>query len=402
MKRLSDQSSLSPYLRDLLTLLWPTTAEPPHSDTSNVPFVVIPNLHEPKLVIPRKPLAATGAALRNYRASATGPGMLAIQAVSLGARLGLLELLPSRLTVQTSNDAIDAHLSRILATKVSVAMYIGPQRAIQKPVLQVLNSRGHTLAFAKLAINDLTSSLIRCEAEAISRLTASKLRHLGTPRVLSYAHWGGGDLIVQSAVAPGGSSARLKRLLPEATQELARSFGITESEWVQSEYRARLFKRVTAHSASSHAETILQTLHWLDEELCADLVQFGSSHGDWAPWNMTSTESQVIAWDWEHFESGVPVGFDAVHFDLSEQLFDGTNSVVDAFASLLEGRSGDLTSSVCSRIGRPQLVALYVLETVTRYLERGEDVVGGTRLSRIDEWLPHVLTQCRNALRRRV
>lgn len=401
MKKRSDQASLSPYLCDLLALLWPPI-EGRAAGVWNVPFVVIPNLHEPKLVIPRKPHAAAAAALRNYRASATGRGLVMIEAVALGARMGLLDLLPSRLTVQSSADSIDVHLSQLLATRVNVAMYIGPQRAVQKPVLQVLDSRGRTVAFAKLAINELTSSLIRCEAEAISRLTARNLQHLSTPRVLSFGRWHDSDLIVQSAAAPGGSNTRLRRLLPEATQELAGSFGIVESEWTQSEYRTRLFERVSAHGAASHAGTILQTLHWLDEELRAELVQFGSWHGDWAPWNMTSTESQVIAWDWEHFESGMPVGFDAVHFDLSEQLFDGGTSVVDAFSSVLEGRRGDLTSSACSGIGRSQVVTLYVLEIVTRYLERGEDLVGGTRLSRIDEWLPKVLARCQNALHSRV
>lgn len=402
MKPQSDASVISPYLQDLLQLLWPAPRTTALSESSHLSFVLIPNLRDPKLVIPRRPWAASAAALRNYRASATGRGMLVIRAVALGARLGFLNFLPSRLTVRSSDDSIDAYLSQVLATRVSIAMYIGPQRAIQKPVLQVLDANGRTVAFAKLAINELTASLIRREAEAIGQLSEHNLRHLDTPRIISQCKWRGTDLIVQSAIAPGGSDARLKRLLPEATRELANSSRVPERRWMQSGYRADLYKNILHHRSSPHAEYLLQLLDGLDVELAEDVVPFGSWHGDWAPWNMTSTETQVVAWDWEHFDTGVPIGLDAVHFDLAEQLFEGGTSVIDAYAGVLEGRRGDLTTYFTSDIGRPQLVTLYVLELVTRYLERGEDLVGGTSLSRVGEWLPEVVARCRIALHSRV
>ncbi len=366
-----------------------------------ISLVVIPSLRHPKLVIPREPTAAASAALRNYQASATGLRLAAVRGMALGARLGLLHLLPWRVVVCSSDESIDTHLSGILRMAVNVAMYIGPQRAIQKPVLQIIDSAGHTVAFAKLAINDLTSSLLRCEAESISRLTQRRLRHLGTPQVISYSRWRGSDLIVQTAVPPGGSETRLRRLLPDATKELGRSFGVANVGWLQSDYRARLYTRAAAHDTSPSAAEITRALLWLDDELGNDDLAVGSWHGDWAPWNMTSTPGRVIAWDWEHFETGVPVGLDAIHFDISEQLITGA-SVVDAFETSLRRSSQDLTSSVCAEDDRSRLVTLYALEIATGYLERGEDRVGGTPLSRIDDWLPEVLRRCRRALNSRV
>ena len=43
-------------------------------------------------------------------------------------------------------------------------------------------------------------------------------------------------------------------------------------------------------------------------------LAFGAWHGDWTPWNMASTAGGLLVWDWERFATGVPVGFDALHY----------------------------------------------------------------------------------------
>ena len=48
-------------------------------------------------------------------------------------------------------------------------------------------------------------------------------------------------------------------------------------------------------------------------------LTFGAWHGDWAPWNMASTERGLLVWDWERFTSGVPLGFDALHYRLQSR-----------------------------------------------------------------------------------
>ena len=41
---------------------------------------------------------------------------------------------------------------------------------------------------------------------------------------------------------------------------------------------------------------------------------FGSWHGDWMPWNLLRSGTDLWVWDWERSASGVPVGLDAAHF----------------------------------------------------------------------------------------
>ena len=53
-------------------------------------------------------------------------------------------------------------------------------------------------------------------------------------------------------------------------------------------------------------------------------VDFGSWHGDWAPWNMGYRDDIVQLWDWERFSSPVPIGFDAIHFAAQHVRHDRT------------------------------------------------------------------------------
>ncbi|MDQ4037768.1 MAG: hypothetical protein M3313_05335, partial [Actinomycetota bacterium] len=47
------------------------------------------------------------------------------------------------------------------------------------------------------------------------------------------------------------------------------------------------------------------------------VLDFAAWHGDWSPWNMAWRGRRVQLWDWERFESGVPVGMDRTHYVLS-------------------------------------------------------------------------------------
>jgi len=334
------------------------------------------------------------AALRNYKASATGIDGLVKQIASLGARAGLMSLMPGKMKLVRSNLSIDTYIGQMLQTEVRLALYIGPPRAVQKPVLQVLNLGGETIAFAKVAANALTQTLIRNETEAIRRIQAQRFEHIRTPQVLLHSTWRGADVIVQSPIAPGGSMRVTRQLLPQATLELARGFGSTWEPWSSSQYRGRLRAKVEEVSPRGDTALIRDALARLDEFAGDMPLEFGAWHGDWAPWNMTTHGGTIVAWDWEHFERGVPVGFDPVHYDVAQLLSNGATPV-EAFDAVLNRRSvGELVERTCDQEAVPVLVAAYVLEIATRYIHDGEDLVGGTAMSRLESWLPKVLSKC--------
>ena len=293
---------------------------------------------------------------------------------------------------------IETHLSRVLGYDVMVAVYMGPRRAVEKPVLQVLSPRGRTVAFAKLGTNDLTRALIRTEVATLERLAATQHVVLDMPRILHAGSWQGHELIVQGAVLGGDSKPPTVPLVGEAIREVAAVGGVALHEWASSPYRVELRERVRALADSPHQPPLEEALTALDDLAGGAAMRLGATHGDWAPWNMTQRGDRLTVWDWEHWRSGVPVGFDAVHHDLSRSVVLQSATPLAAIRAILDGVDSALTDQFAAQ-ARAALVTAYVIDIATRYIEDGEDAVGGTPLSRLGEWLEPALRICRSALR---
>ena len=174
------------YLTEVLETLWPGAPDAPGDPRGDVRLLALPHPRSARVVLPVRPWRVGAGALRHYRTSATGLRRLGAEVGSLGFRVGMGELLPGRGVRRPSANGIDTHLSEVLGRRVHVSLYVGPQRAVQKPVLQILDGRGRPVAFAKVALNPLTTRLIRNEAAALTRLQTADLRTVRVPRVLHH------------------------------------------------------------------------------------------------------------------------------------------------------------------------------------------------------------------------
>lgn len=386
--------TVSPHLTELLETLWPGGSG--GAAGPDVRMVALPNPRSPRVVLPGRPWRVAAGGLRHYKTSATGVRRVAAHAGSLGLRLGLGELLPGRLR-RSSADGIDAHLSEVLGRRVYVSLYVGPQRAVQKPVLQVLDEGGRPIAFAKVAVNPTTTRLIRHEAEVLGRLENAGLTGVRVPRVLHHGEWHSRELLVQEALVPTGRAEIAPERLAQAAREIAAIGGVQQQEPAGSDYVADLQARVGALPPQSSAYALGTTL---DAMLAspAPRLSIGSWHGDWAPWNMARSGSEVLVWDWEGFRTGVPVGFDACHYVVNEQVtFRGT-APTRAFRDLFEHGESVLGPMGVDSDARTWTALLYVIELATSYVENGEAAVAGTVLSRLDDWLEETLQAGRAAV----
>lgn len=396
-------SNFNAYFAEIIALLWPDegrTRPSGGSQNSDLSLIALPNRHRPKLLLPSHPPKVAAAALRNYKASATGRQVIVTKSLAAVARTGILRAFPNHLRVATSNQSIDNEISRLLGTKIHIAVYIGPDRAVQKPILQVIDASGSTVAFAKLSTRGMTRALIRHEAESLSILQSLVLQELGTPRVLGHMSWHGSELIVQSAVQPGHSRMRLREKLPTATMELMGCLGIAQQSWMSGHYRNSLLQRLVCIDKNPQAKPLKHLLAGLDARLARETIRLGAWHGDWAPWNMTTSDTRLIAWDWEHFQPGVALGLDAAHFDLSELTVNQGKAMVETFRLLLHGQVHGLVADLSNLPPRDVLFSLYLLEISLRYLEAGEDQVAGTKMSQMSTWLPDVVRLCLESLQR--
>jgi len=200
-------------------------------------------------------------------------------------------------------------------------MYLGPARANRKPVLQLVTGSGETAGFAKVGINPLSRSLVRAERDALTLLSEAGLTEVSIPRVLHHGEWNGLDVLVLSALP----AWQRRRPLPAARLaaamcELARVGGLRQETLSGGEYLARLRTRLAAADESADRTALMRMLDVLPAWADGATLTVGSWHGDWAPWNMANTGRGLMVWDWERFTSGVPQGFDALHYGLQAEL----------------------------------------------------------------------------------
>lgn len=387
------------YLRTVAGLLWPGSAIRRHRPWSirGDGYLVLPSAARPKLIVPSRPARVSAAAVRNYNTGAGRREQLIISAAAIALRTGLGRFVADVVLVPSSDsksgpatDDVRAHLSAQLGSSVDVGLYIGPARAVRKPLLQVLNGHGHTVAFAKLGVDEFTRSLVQHEAAALEHVHGCSPQWVVPPPVLYHGRWRGHELLVLGALRRGIAVAADNPVLARAADEIARLKPVPSGPLLASSYWQRLVARQEV-LADSRFTALLRASAARLRDRAPGTVAFGSWHGDWAPWNLTVADGQVRAWDWEKFESDVPIGYDTIHYSVHGMSALTGRSPLQAFELTLD--SSPVLLDPHGIEARSALVVfwLYVLELATRYLEDGEGEVGTIAMSRLADWLEPVL-----------
>jgi hypothetical protein len=332
------------------------------------------------------------AALRHYKASATTWDRRKLDTLALGARFGLADVLPHRVRIEqaTTGDDLAGYLSAVLGHDIVVSLHIGPPRANRKPVLQALTPDGAVAGFVKVGVDLLTCGLVRAEAAALAFLEDAPLTEVRSPRLLWHGQWRGHEVLVQEAF-PRGRRAHDLGELAGAMAELAAVRGVTTIPAGDSPYWRNLRPRLRALSQRDTAAALLRAVGRAEAAAGGTALPFGSWHGDWAPWNMTISRGRALVWDWERFETGVPVGYDAVHYTLQQAVRDGMTG--ESAAEDVLARAPEILAPLGLAPVAAWLVAvLYLIEIGTRYLHDGQ-AEAGARLGRVDRWLLPVLAR---------
>jgi hypothetical protein len=388
--RADDEQLRARYITEVLALLYPGAGERP------VEYLVIPNARRPRLLVPADDRRVAAAAVRRYAEPQSWLARLKRDAVVAALRTGLSGLLlRDRLRISPAEDTIDTYLGRALAGALGaglrLSVHIGPARANRKPVLQVLDATGRTLAFAKLGTSALTRELVRAETGALAAVGSAGLRAVRVPGVLHAGRWGEHEVLVQSALPVWRPRAPLTApRLAGAMLEVARCCGTGHGSLEGSGYWTRLRARLAAiaehpegAALQSAAERIVRAAGRVD-------LAFGSWHGDWSPWNMASLADAVLVWDWERFTPGVPIGFDALHHALqlgigrAPSAGQAVNELVAVAPDLL------LPFGVVHRQAVEVTCLLYLVDLATRYVT-DRQAEAGARLGVLGSWLLPVL-----------
>lgn len=388
------------FLQQTLATLWPPPARvsryrpwnrPVKDGAEATEFVVVPNERHAALLLPRRSRRAAAAALRNYKASASTWDRRKLDTLAVGARCGLADLLPHRVRIARGADGDDlgSYLSAMLGQPLVLSLHIGPPRANRKPVLQALTPEGACVGFVKVGVDPLTRRLVRAEAAALAFLERAALAQVQSPRLLLHGQWRDHEVLAQQALPRGERAADLARL-SAAMAELAQVRGVTAIPAAASPYWQGLRRRLSALQQRDVAAALRRFLDRAEAGAGATVLRFGSWHGDWAPWNMTMSQGRALVWDWERFETGVPVGYDAVHYAVQHA---SRSRAADLAAEMMLAAAPRVLGPVGVNREAAGLVAtLYLIEIGTRYLHEGQAEAGAWR-GRVDKWLLPVLAR---------
>lgn len=283
-------------------------------------MIVLPHARSPRLLVPAGNPAAASRAMRRFSAALSTRDTVKRLGVSGLLRAGTDASFPDRITVTERAGSLRGYLGEVFGEPVDFSMGLGTARANRKPVLQVFDSRGRDIAFVKIGGTSETDALVTTEAAALERLAGADLpSELDVPRLLHLGKWEGSSVLAMSVL---GTSflQRPSRQFDIPVQLMRRfhaSFADGERALTESPLWERLVSAQAALSSAEVRESLGEALAALHRAGSERPVSLGSWHGDWTPWNMSRRRGRIQLWDWERFETGVPLGLDRCHYGVN-------------------------------------------------------------------------------------
>lgn len=211
----------------------------------------------------------------------------------------------------------------------------GPPRANQKPVIQLHDGRGRTVAYVKVAWNELTRGLVATEQRAL-RHVAARTDRIAVPEILAAGEYRD---TVWLALAP----VRARHPRPPSASSLAEAAAAIERTgrpWTGAAPQSTFVKRLADRAAGlDRSATVVAALLARDGALP---VSEGGAHGDFVPWNIESGEPAPAVWDWERYRADGLLGYDRLHHRLQVAL----HRTPEPFPDALQRIAGDLVTTV--------------------------------------------------------
>jgi hypothetical protein len=172
--------------------------------------------------------------------------------------------------------------------------------------------------------------------------------------------------------------------------ELSRAGGLRHESLADSGYLQRLRASLATADDSAEQAALMQALDSLVAWAGGTALTFGSWHGDWSPWNMASISRGLLVWDWERFTTGVPQGFDALHYWLQTELKMRHCDPADAAARCIQQAPRLLSPFHVDATTARITAILYLADLATRYLV-DRQAEAGSPLGAPGTWLLPVI-----------
>lgn len=325
--------------------LWPSE---PGSQDNGTRYAIVGSPEVGQLLVPLDSRRAASEAFVKFDATMGLADRALRRSASLVARSGVFRFLTRRsrwidLGDKDHNGSLLSILSAATGKRdLQVAASFGPPRANQKPILRIMRSNGTTIAYAKVAWNDLTHRLIENEVKTLRLPQVGQLKTVTAPEVLYTGPW-----LDKSIAVFGALRQQPGKLAPsnEAFEEVAGMWGIEEYPLAGSDF-VRALEESAAQLIGPAAELGIRVVDRLVMRYGNEIMPMGGWHGDWTPWNNARCGSRIALWDWERAGAPSPLGLDSIHYRFQPLSVEGDHTLTDLLNIATAGISADRATAM--------------------------------------------------------
>jgi len=338
-------------------------------------WAVLPNATAPRRLVPADRAAAAASFANVHDAMSANrlrAGRLTQRLVGMGAPLSMSGSTALPASVGLGGDRANSVLADLagrlgVGARGSVAITLGPRRYNRKPVVQLIDERGTTRAFVKIACNDVTDRFVATEAAWLERAGSpggdDGFGVLRPPEVLGDWEWHGRRVL---AVAPIHPTAHRPELLDaDRLQALATDIASIGPTVQATLAEAECVGRVRAVAEAVGDDRLVHTAdvvvdHWGDQTLA-----LAPWHGDLTPWNTITSPGHTALLDWEFAADAMPIGADLIHHHVMVDTHLNGVAITAALRSV-RSRIPALLRGFANENATDPTLALYLLELARR------------------------------------
>ncbi|MGI5167249.1 hypothetical protein ACQEU3_23160 [Spirillospora sp. CA-253888] len=335
----------------------------------------LPNARSPRLLVPAGLPGAAATALRRYSHD-LGVKQRASRGLTAAAvRTGLPErALRDRLLITGGGESVEDHLAGLLGRPVVVSLGLGTARANRKPILHVVSPEGEPVAFVKVGDTGTALSLIEGEAAALEYLGKRPPAGLAVPELLHHGMWRDLGLLVLSPLPTSATGWRPRGRAPVTEMRaLFEVGGVRRAALRDSPFWEGMERAAGELADPGQAARFGEVVAGIGAAFGGQVLDFGSWHGDWTPWNMAWHRGRLQVWDWERFARGVPCGLDLLHYRLQEAMRTAPGPAYSAWPA---GAPALLEPLGVTGAAAQATLRLYLLELGRRYLIAAQGPIG--------------------------
>jgi hypothetical protein len=244
--------------------------------------------------------------------------------LGIGLRLGVRQpfLRRVRLPVsrvgqhRTPQAPLLTHLQGLLGqSDLTYAISLGAPGPHRTPVVQMMDTCGRILAYAKVGYDATSNALVQNEARVLQALAPARWQAFTLPQVLATDWWQDSFLCVLSAPPPPGGRvpARLTPLHLMALHEL----WTMQAVWrplPASPFWLTLTQRVRQVNHAYYRSILEQGMASAERWLARTALPFRFCHGDFTPWNLQRDGQKLRIVNWECAADTGPPLWDLCHF----------------------------------------------------------------------------------------